>query len=429
MKIEIITVGNELISGEVLDTNAKYMAGALTERGFEVTYVTTIGDHEFHIEEALLRAQEHADVIIVSGGLGPAADDITASSAAKALGRRMIFNKDILQTLRERFTKRGMDMPPANEKQAFLPHQAEILPNPVGTAFGFFLRHKRKLYVFLPGIPLELQYLFNETVLPLLEREGQGKTLCKSRTLKVFGFTESSIADRLKEISCGDYSASLAYLSRFPENHLRITVRGFSSEEAEKNLLALEKVIRDKLEGRVFAIDMETLEIIVGQLLRSHHATLAVAESCTGGLIAHRLTQIPGTSDYLERAIVAYSNRAKSEILKVPQEILAQDGAVSDSVAQKMAEGVRQISQTTLGLAVTGIAGPAGGTEEKPIGTVFIALATPQGTVSQRYRFGGDRDQIKSISAHTALDWVRRYFLNQLSTIHAKTAEEVREDH
>ncbi len=428
MKVEIITVGNELIAGEVLDTNAHYMAQALTERGFEVTYVTSVGDHEYHIEDALLRAQEHADAIVVSGGLGPTTDDITASSAAKALGRRMIINKDILQALRDRFTQRGMEMPVANEKQAFFPHQAEILPNPLGTASAFLLRHKGKIYVFLPGVPKELEYLLRETVLPLLEKESAGKAIIRSRTLKVFGLTESNIADRLKGINPQDYSASLAYLPRFPENHLKITVKGISPEEVEKNIQTLEKVIRDKLEGRVFAVDTETLETIVGQLLRSHQATLAVAESCTGGLIAHRLTQIPGSSDYFERGIVAYSNRAKREILKVSEEILARDGAVSDSVARKMAEGVRELSQATLGLAVTGIAGPGGGTEEKPVGTVFIALASPLETSSKKYRFWGDRDRIKTISAHTAIDWVRRYFLGPLPTIQDETAEKEKLD-
>jgi len=423
MKVEIITVGNELISGEVLDANAEYMASALTERGFEVTFITTIGDHEYHIEDALLRAQEHADAIIVSGGLGPTADDVTASSAAKALGRRMIINKDILQALRERFAHRGMEMPLANEKQAFFPHQAEILPNPLGTASGFILRHKSKIYVFLPGVPKELQYLFNENVLPLLEKESQGKAIYRTRTLKVFGLTESTIADRLKGINPQDHSASLAYLPRFPENHVKITVKGISSEEVEKNLQALEKIIWEKLEGRVFAVDTETLEAIVGQLLRSHQSTLAVAESCTGGLITHRLTQIPGSSDYFERGIVAYSNRAKIEILKVPEELLIQDGAVSGSVAEKMAEGVRQISQATLGLGITGIAGPGAGSEEKPVGTVFIALATPKGTVTKKYQFWGDREQIKTISAHTAIDWVRRYFLNQLSGMNSQLSE------
>jgi nicotinamide-nucleotide amidase len=390
------------------------MASLLTERGFEVALITTIGDKESPLEDALLRAQEHAETIIVSGGLGPTTDDITAASAAKALGCRLSTNKEVLQTLRERFAQRGMEMPLANEKQALFPHQAEIIPNPLGTAPGFILRHKGKIYIFLPGVPRELQYLFKENVLPLLEKERQEKNFFGSRTLKVFGFTESAIADRLRDVNLQEHSASLAYLPRFPENHVKIMVHTRFSGEVEKNLQELEKIIREKLQGRVFAVDQETLEGIVGNLLRSHQATLAVAESCTGGLIAHRLTNIPGSSDYFERGVVVYSNRAKIELLKVPEELLAACGAVSGPVAEKMAEGVRQISRSTLGLGITGIAGPSGGSEEKPVGTVFIALASPRGTVSKKYQFGGDREQIKSISAHTAIDWVRRYFLDIL---------------
>jgi nicotinamide-nucleotide amidase len=195
---------------------------------------------------------------------------------------------------------------------------------------------------------------------------------------------------------------------------VKITVRGRFPEEVEKNLRELEKIIREKLQGRVFAVDQETLEEIVGNLLRSHQATLAVAESCTGGLIAHRLTNIAGSSDYFERGVVVYSNRAKIELLKVPEELLPAVGAVSGPVAEKMAEGVRQISQSTLGLGLTGIAGPSGGSEEKPVGTVFIALASAPGTVSKKYQFWGDREQVKAISAHTAIDWVRRFFLGIL---------------
>ena len=414
MKVEIITVGNELTTGEVVDTNAAYLASALTERGFEVTFITTIGDNEWRVEDALLRAQEHAEVILISGGLGPSVDDITASSAAKALGRRLIMNKEVLQTMRESFAQRAMEMPLANEKQALFPHQAEIIPNPLGTASGFILRHKGKIYIFLPGVPRELKHLLKENVIALLEKERQEKTFHRSRTLKVFGFTESAIADRLKEINCPDHSASLAYLPRFPENHVKIRVNGRSLEEVEKTLQELEKIIREKLEGRVFAADQETLEEIVGNLLRSHRATLAVAESCTGGLITHRLTNIPGSSDYFDRGVVVYSNRAKVELLKIPEELLATAGAVSAPVAEKMAESVRQISQSTLGLGITGIAGPGGGSEEKPVGLVFIALASPQGTVSKKYQFWGDREQIKIISAHTAIDWVRRFFLGIL---------------
>jgi nicotinamide-nucleotide amidase len=414
VKVEIITVGNELTTGEVVNTNAAYLASVLTERGFEVTFITTIGDNEWSIEDALLRAQEHAEVILTSGGLGPSGDDITANSAAKALGRRLIMNKEVLQAMRESFAKRAIEMPLSNEKQALFPHQAEIIPNPLGTASGFILRHKGKINIFLPAVPRELKHLLKENVIPLLEKERQEKTFHRSRTLKVFGFTESAIADRLKEICRADHFASLVCLPRFPENHVKIMVNGKFQEEVEKTLQELEKIIREKLEGRVFAADEETLEEIVGNLLRSNRATLAVAESCTGGLITHRLTNIPGSSDYFDRGVVAYSNRAKVELLKIPEDLLARAGAVSAPVAEKMAESVRQISQSTLGLGITGIAGPGGGSEEKPVGLVFIALASPQGTVSEKYQFGGDREQIKMIAAHTAIDRLRRFFLGIL---------------
>lgn len=418
MKIEIITIGNELTSGEIIDTNSAFMASELTANGFEVTYITTVGDQEFYIEEALQKAQEHAEAIIVAGGLGPTGDDITTSAAAHAFGRHLIINKEVLQQLRERFAQRGMEMPLANEKQAFFPSQAEIIPNLLGTANAFFLRHKGKLFIFLPGVPKELQYLFKERVIPLLikeKEEKEEKEFWRARTLKIFGLTESAIADRLRDINLANYSASLAYLPRFPENHVKIITKGKSAEETEKKLFELEKIIREKLAGRILATDEETLEQIVGDILRKNKATLAVAESCTGGLIAHRLTQIPGSSDYFERGIVAYSNQAKIEILKVPANIINKNGAVSAPVAEKMAWGVREISNTTLGLAVTGIAGPTGGSPEKPVGTVFIALAAPEGVVSKKYNLAGDREQIKILSAQIALDWVRRYFLNLLS--------------
>jgi nicotinamide-nucleotide amidase len=411
VKVEIITVGNELTTGEMVDTNAAYLANALTERGFEVTFITTIGNNEWSIVDALLRAQEHAEAILTCGGLGPSVDDITASSAAKALGHHLIMNKEVLQAMRESFAKRAMEMPLSHEKQALFPHQAEIIPNSLGAASGFILRHKGKIYIFLPGVPRELKHLLKENVLPLLEKERPEKTCHRSRTLKVFGFTESAIADRLKEISPPDYSASLVCLPHFPENHVKIMVHGKFLEEVENTLQELEKIIREKLEGRVFAADQETLEEVVGNLLRSNRATLAVAESCTGGLITHRLTNIPGSSDYLDRGVVVYSNRAKVELLKIPGDLLATTGAVSAPVAEKMAASVRQISQSTLGLGITGIAGPGGGSEEKPVGLVFIALASAQGTVSEKYQFGGDREQIKMIAAHTAIDRVRRFFL------------------
>lgn len=415
LRVELITIGNELISGEVVDTNAASMAAALSEVGLEVAFITTIGDFSLSIQDALRKAQERAEVIIVSGGLGPTQDDITASSSARTLGLHLVLHKEILEDLKKRFAERRMEMPVSNEKQAFFPQQAEIIPNPLGTACGFVIRRPGKVFIFLPGVPRELNFLMKENVIPLLQKERKENFRVRSRTLKVFGFTESAIADLLKEVRPQDFSASLAYLPRFPENHVKITLRGNSIEEVEANLEKLERIIRDRLQGRVIAADEETLEGTVGRLLREHQATLAVAESCTGGLVAHRLTQVPGSSDYFDRSVVVYSNGAKIQMLGVPESLISSLGAVSAEVAERMAKGVRQVSGTTLGLAITGIAGPKGGSEEKPVGTVFIALDCPKGTVSKRYQLPGDRNQIQTLSAYLAIDWVRRYFLNLLS--------------
>ena len=400
-----------MVSGEIADANAFFMANALTERGFCVTRVSMVGDQEGQIQDALLQSRDRAEAVIVSGGLGPTSDDLTTPAAAKAFGESLVLHEESLGQIRERFARGGMEMPRSNEKQAVFPASAEIIPNPVGTAPGFCLKSREKAIFFLPGVPRELQHLFRETVLPRLERARKGNIHYRARTLKIFGLTESAIADRLSGIRAEHFSATLAYLPRYPENHIKIIVQGSDLEEVKRNLAELERVIRGKLEGRVFAVDRETLEEIVGRLLKERQATLAVAESCTGGLVAHRMTNIPGSSEYFERGVVVYSNQAKTELLEVPKELLAELGAVSAPVAEKMAEGMRHLSRATIGLAITGIAGPAGGSADKPVGTVFIALSGPDGTASRRYQFWGDRDQVKMISAQTALEWVRRYFL------------------
>jgi nicotinamide-nucleotide amidase len=405
-------VGNELVSGEIPDANAFFMANDLAERGFQVTRISMVGDQESQIQSALLLSCDRAEAVIVSGGLGPTSDDLTTAAAAKAFGKSLILHEEILQQIRERFSRGGMEMPGTNEKQAVFPASAEIIPNPMGTAPGFCLRFKGKTIFFLPGIPRELQHLFRETVLPQLEKQRKGKVYYRARTLKVFGLTESDIAARLQGLRAEHFSATLAYLPRYPENHVKVIVQGPDEKQVEKNLAEMERVIREKLEGRVFGVDQETLEEVVGRLLKERRATLAVAESCTGGLVAHRMTNIPGSSEYFERGVVAYSNQAKTELLQVPESLIAQRGAVSAPVAEIMAEGVRHLSRATLGLGITGISGPTGGSAEKPVGTVFIALAGPDGTVSRRYQFWGERDQVKMVAAQTAMEWVRRYFLS-----------------
>ncbi len=411
MKIEIIAIGNELVAGEIENTNSSYLARELTLRGFEISTITSVGDDEWAIENALLRSRDQADGTIVTGGLGPAQDDITAKSAARAFKCPLVLNKEALQKIREHFEQRGMEMPPSNEKQAFLPQHAELIPNPIGTAPGFMMSLRAKWFIFLPSIPGEMKALFHENVLPMLEKRRTGGHHYRVKILKVFGLDESLLADQLQGIHPEDYSAALSFSSHFPETRLRISVRGKSIEESENKLTSVEKFILDQIGDCVFADDSATMEEIVGHLLRSKKATLAIAESCTGGLLGHLLTSVPGSSAYFERGIIAYSNQAKTSLLNVPEDLLIQVGAVSAPVADKMAEGIREISGATIGLGITGIAGPSGGTPEKPVGTVFIAIACAAGTASEEYHFVGDREQIKMASAYTALDWIRRYLL------------------
>lgn len=412
MKIEIIAIGNELISGELENKNSSWVARELNARGFEVSAISAIGDDEAAIEDALTRSRAQTDAVIVLGGLGLAIkNDVSVKAAARAFQCPLILNHELEQVLKERLKQRGQDSPFLIEKLASLPQNAEFIDNPLESVPGFLMDLGEKTYFFLPETPMGLKYIFLDSVLPHLEKKRKESLYYRSKNLNLFGLTESSIAERLSEINLGTYSGSFFCWSCFPINHIRIWVRGKSKEEVENNLNGFERQVAKRFGDYLVSKDSTTMEEVVGNLLRSKGATMAVAESCTGGLLGHLLTSIPGSSTFFERGIVAYSNEAKMELLHVPKELLSQCGAVSAPVAEKMAEGVRKISGTTIGLGLTGIAGPSGGTPEKPVGTVFIALASPSGTSVRKYHFDGSREQIKLMSAYTAMDWVRRFFL------------------
>ncbi len=411
MKTEIISIGDELISGELENKNSCWLARELTARGFEVSAISSIGDDEVAIEDALIRSRTRADAVIVLGGLGSAVNDVTAQSAARAFQSPLIPNPELRPLLQERLAQKGQDLPLLVERLASLPMNAEFIDNPMGSVPGFLMDLKEKTFFFLPETHQELKFIFLDSVLPKLEKRRKKYLYYRSKDLNLFGLTESSVAERLREIKSETYDGSFFQWSCFPINHLRIWVHGKSKEEAENNLNCFEKHVSERFGDHLFSKDSTTMEEVVGHLLRSKRATLAVAESCTGGLLGHLLTSIPGSSNYFERGIVAYSNEAKMELLHVPKEFLCQCGAVSAPVAGKMAEGIRKISGTTIGLGLTGIAGPSGGTPEKPLGTVFIALASASGTSSKKYQFDGNREQIKLLSAYTAMDLVRRFFL------------------
>ena len=375
--------------------------------------ITTVGDDTEKIVDALRNVQQKVSYVIVTGGLGPTVDDITAKAAAEALRRKLVLNKLALKAIEERFMKYGREMSPNNVKQAYLPSDSTIVPNPIGTACGFYLARSNTLFFFLPGVPGEMKRMVEESVIPIIKKEQPETTIVSSCVLKVFGKSESYCDQVLSDLIKSEKEVAFAFLPHYPEISLKLTMRGKDGKYIEKKLKALERKIKSKkyLGDVIFGKDEETLEGVVGKLLRSKGATISIAESCTGGLISHRLTNVPGSSDYLERSLVVYSDKAKKELLKVPAGILKRHGAVSKEVAESMAKGVKSLSKTTFGLAVTGIAGPAGGTPEKPVGTVFISFSHKRQVITQKCSFYGDREQMKFMTSQYALDVLRKYLI------------------
>ena len=411
VKAAIVTIGDELCSGSVQDTNGTFMASHLHTIGIEVVKVTTVGDDFTEIIDTLKSAQQKVSFVIVTGGLGPTVDDITTQAAAEALKRKLSLNKQALKDMEEQFKKLGRAMSSHNVKQAYVPGGATVIPNPIGTACGFSLAKANTLFFFLPGVPGEMKKMFVETVLPLIRKEQPETSIVRSHVLKVFGKTESYCDQMLSDTIKKEKEITFAFLPHYPEILLKLTMRGQDRKYIEKKLKAVERTIKKILGDIIFGKDKETLQEVVGNLLRTRGYTLAVAESCTGGLIAHRLTNVPGSSDYLERALVVYSNKSKKELLKVSAAILNRSGAVSKETAERMAKGIKSSSKTTFGLAVTGIAGPTGGTTEKPVGTVFIALAHGRQVTTHRHSFYGDREQIKFMTSQHALDMLRKHLI------------------
>jgi len=401
--IAVLTVGDELINGEMADTNTAAIARALGARGYFLRESLTVGDAETDIAEALRNLSERRDVVIVTGGLGPTTDDLTARAAALAFGRPLVRNEEALALIRDHFRSRGRQMSAGDEKQALLPGEATILSNPVGTAPGFLLNHGGRDLFFLPGVPLEMAAMLEASVLPLLLSRGGG-VAGGERVLKIFGISEPKVEEILTPSL--PEGVRLAFGVDFPLVHAKLRASGEGAGTLlDKAELEAKKVLGDA----VVACGKETLAENVVRLFIAAGRTLSLAESCTGGLIAKLLTDVPGSSVFFERGAVTYANSAKRDWLGVSDSILQEKGAVSEECALAMAGGMRDAAGTDLALAVTGIAGPGGGTEEKPVGTVYLALAAPEGTVARRFQFSGTRERVRLIAAHAGLDWLRRH--------------------
>lgn len=407
MNLEIVTIGTEILSGRTLDTNFAFLARLLEEASVRVAWHSTVPDTTEGISEGVARAIERAEGVIVTGGLGPTPDDITRKTIAGLLGRPLQLDEAVLEHIRTRGRRAGRKLPATVETMALIPRGAEVWMNPVGAAPAILIEHKGKPVILLPGVPQEMEALAREHVVPHL-RERSGLAI-ECFTLRTYGVFESQLHERIGAMPEGWHGASLAYLPSYFGVDLRVTTSGANpaavreaAQQAYRELTALVGPV-------VYAEGTRTMEDVVGEALIARGWRIATAESCTGGLVAKRLTDIAGSSRYMERGFVTYSNESKTALLGVDAGTLAAHGAVSAAVAEEMARGARERSGAEVGVAITGIAGPDGGSEEKPVGTVFVALASPLGEVVRLLpRMAGSRAVVRERSSQSALDIVRR---------------------
>ncbi len=409
LSIAVLTIGDELLDGSLADSNTARIATLLGAQGLSLRESLTVGDREADIISALLALVKQQDVVIVTGGLGPTADDLTARAAAKAFNRRLILNDEALQQIREYFLAQGRPMHPRNEKQALMPQKVMVLANPVGTAPGFILHQDGHDLFFLPGVPEEMTAMLETGVLPHLRQRSSLANRQMERVLRVFGLTEPKIEALIEQAGLPE-GVRVAFGVEFPFVLLKLRATG---ESASGLLDQAEALAHQSLGSCVVSCDGTSLAAEVGRRLAAAGLTLAVAESCTGGLVSTLLTQEPGASAFLDRSAVVYANQAKQDWLGVSPAILETEGAVSERCALAMAQGMRKAAGSDLALAITGIAGPEGGTPEKPVGTVYLALCGTDREQVKGYRFGGTREQIRLLAANMALDWLRRHLRNE----------------
>ncbi len=410
MNAEIIAVGSELLTPYRLDTNSLFLTDQLNRLGIRVMRKVVVGDDRTELHDAFRESLGRVGLVIAIGGLGPTEDDLTRETVAELLGRRLVPNDAILRGIEARFRRFGRTMPEINARQAMVPEGAEVLANPRGTAPGLWLEADGRIVVLLPGPPPELESMFANEVRPrLAERSPEARLF--ARDLRVAGMPESEVEQRVAPIYTQYADAETTILAAPGEVQIHPRVWSRDADTAEKLLDEMVERITMALGESVFTTMGESLEEVVAGTLQMNRATIAVAESCTGGMVAERLTNVPGSSSYFLGGVVSYSNDLKTTWVGVPAEIIEAKGAVSSEVAVAMADGIRRRAGSTLGLSITGIAGPGGGTSEKPVGLVHMALADEKGAHERGFRFPGDRERIRNQAAQAALDMVRRYFL------------------
>lgn len=416
---EIIAVGSELLGAVRLDTNSLYITGRLNEIGISVRAKAVVGDSVADLEAVLEASLRRVALVILTGGLGPTDDDVTRDAVSRVLGRSMHEDAAIVDRLRARFAARGLEMPAINRRQAMVPDGADVLPNPNGTAPGLWLERDEHVVVLLPGPTSEMKPMLDAVVRERLAARGAGTRLY-TRVVRIAGRPESHVDAMAQPVysrwRAEEQPMDVTILATPGTIDLHLTLRAARAEAAAARLERAASELREVFGEDLYSDDGEALEAVVGGLLMEAGYTIAVAESCTGGLLSSRLTDVPGSSAYVDRGLVAYGNRAKVDWLRVPAETIDEHGAVSEPVAQAMAAGIRASTGAAVGVGVTGIAGPGGGTPEKPVGTVAIAVEGPWGRTVRTRRFSGPREQIKWHASSAALDDVRRSLLRLRTT-------------
>jgi nicotinamide-nucleotide amidase len=414
MKAEIISIGDELLIGQVINTNQAYLAEKLNSIGIAVHRMTTVGDEEAQILEAFSRGLKDHDLVLVTGGLGPTHDDITRTAVCRFFRTDLTVNDEALARVRSFFERRGIAPRKINEDQALVPRTCTVIQNHHGTAPGFMFERDGRFLIAMPGVPFEMKAMTDSFILPTFASKSTGSVI-QHRTLKTTGIGESFLAEQIGDVTTllgTDNGITLAFLPSPTGTRLRITAQARTVGEAAAKISAVESSIRAKAGKYIYAADDEELEQTLGRVLLDRHLTIAVAESCTGGLIADRITDIPGSSAYFERSYVTYSNESKLADLGVASNLIRDHGAVSREVAEAMAKCVRLKANTDIGLSTTGIAGPAGGTPEKPVGLVWVGYSDRAGTLALKFNFGENRMRTKERAAQAALELVRRKLLH-----------------
>ena len=404
---EIVTIGTEMLLGDLVDTNTAWISQRLAELGVGIYRHTTVGDNTERIVDALREASSRSALVVTTGGLGPTSDDLTNACLSTLTGREMVEYPEAREHVDEMFARFGRQPTANNYKQALFPAGTELIPNPVGTAMGALVEWEGTLFATLPGVPTEMKTMFGETLEPMIRARSEGSIV--SKTLHFAGIGESALAEKVQEFLDAT-DPTVAPLAGQGRVRLRITTRAATEREAQEKIAPVEKEVIARLGDYFFGEDGETLEGAVARLLEERSATLALAESCTGGLLAKRLTDMPGASAYFTEALVTYSNESKERLLGVPHALIAEHGAVSEAVAREMAEGARRVSGADYGLSVTGVAGPDGGTEEKPVGLLFVGISDAEDTFAEKVdltAWARSRDSIRERSTNRAFDLLR----------------------